>query len=94
MNNKGISLYNLEKYEESIKCYDEAIKLNPKNENSWYNKGVSFNQLGKYEEAIKCYDELIKLNPKNENAWYNKGISLYNLENMKKQLNVMMKQLN
>ena len=61
---KVISLNNIGKYEESIKCYDEAIKLNPKNENAWNNKGYSLNNIGKYEESIKCFDESIKLNPK------------------------------
>ena len=36
---KVYSLNNIGKYEEAIKCYDEAIKLNPKNEYAWNNKG-------------------------------------------------------
>ena len=71
-NNKGLDFLNQQKYEEAIKCYDEAIKLNQKNEEAWYNKGVSLNDLGKYEESLKCYEEAIKLNPKNEKFCYHK----------------------
>ena len=43
---------NLGKYEEAIKCYDEAIKLNPKNVFVWYNKGVSLNNLGNMKNQL------------------------------------------
>ena len=55
---------NLGKYEEAIKCYDEALKLNPKYENAWIHKGNSLNKLGKYEEAIACFDESIQIKSK------------------------------
>ncbi len=58
---KGNSLDSLGKYNEAIKCLDEAIKLNPKDEKVWFNKGNSLNSLGKYNEAIKCLDEAIKI---------------------------------
>jgi len=30
--NKGLALYKLEKYEKAIKCCDEAIRINPKDD--------------------------------------------------------------
>jgi tetratricopeptide (TPR) repeat protein len=77
---KGVALSDLEKYEESIVCYDQAIKLNPKNSAAWHDKGVALSNLEKYEESIACYDEVIKSNPKNSAAWEDKGVSLYRLE--------------
>ena len=61
--NKGVSLYNLDLYEESIECYDESIEIDPCYLGFWYNKGLALKKLGRYEDAIKCYDKAIELNP-------------------------------
>ena len=39
-NNKGNALHNLGKYNEAIKCYDEAIELEPSNAYAWHNREV------------------------------------------------------
>ena len=52
------------KYDEAIKAYDEAIRLDPKYADAWNNKGTALNNQGKYDEAIKAYDEAIRLDPK------------------------------
>ena len=78
--NRGVALQDKEKYEEAIVCYDNAIKLNPKNSAApRNNKGNSLYALEKYEEAITCHDETIRLNPEDPTAWYNKGIALKKL---------------
>ena len=68
----GDSLYYLSKYNEAITCFDQAIQINPKHENSWYYKGrfneliwlgKSLSKLERFEEAIKCYEESLKINP-------------------------------
>ena len=43
--NKGIALDNLGKYDEAIKAYDEAIKLDPNDAVAWNNKGVALFSL-------------------------------------------------
>ena len=45
----------LESYEDAIRDYDEAIKLNDRNDNYWNNRGYSKHQLGRNEDAIKDY---------------------------------------
>ena len=78
--NRGVALQDKEKYEEAIVCYDNAIKLNPKNSAApRNNKGNSLYALEKYEEAITCCDNAIKLNPKNLAAYNGKGNSLRKL---------------
>jgi len=72
-------LANLGKYAEEVKCYDKAIKINPKDAEAWFNKGAALANLGKYAEEVKCYDKAIKINPNYDKAWYNKGVTLRNL---------------
>jgi len=52
--NKGVDLYNQGNYDEAIKCYDEAIKLNPQLTEAWSNKGVVLGEQGNYDEAINA----------------------------------------
>jgi len=49
-------------YEEEIKCYDKAIKINPKNAEAWHLKGHVLGQIGKYEDAGKCFERARLLN--------------------------------
>ena len=55
--NKGNSLANLGKYEESIACYDRVIKINPKKVSAWRYKGMVLKKLGEDEEAEKCFSK-------------------------------------
>ncbi|CAD8095067.1 unnamed protein product [Paramecium primaurelia] len=64
---------NLNKFQETIECYEKAIFINPKNENAWNNKGNALYNLNKYQEAIECYDKVISINSKHDNTWSNKG---------------------
>lgn len=74
--NEGIALNNQGKYDEAIKAYDVAIKLDPKNAIGWGNKGVALCGLEKYDEAAKCGDEALKLDPESAVGWFVKGAIL------------------
>lgn len=56
LNYIGIAKYYLNNYGESIKKYDEAIKLYPYNTSAYKNKGLSLDKLGKSEEAQSFYN--------------------------------------
>ncbi len=49
---QGNALYNNSKYDEALKAYDEAIRLDPKLAIAYSNKGGAFFGQGKYNEAI------------------------------------------
>jgi Flp pilus assembly protein TadD len=51
LNKKGIVLGNQGKYNEAIKCFDEAIRLDPKDVDAWNNKGIVLGALGRISEA-------------------------------------------
>jgi serine/threonine protein kinase len=77
--NKGHSLNSLGRFDEAIKCYEQALEINPQNVLAWNNKGASLNSLGRFDEALGCYDQAIKIDPQDADAWYNKGVSLARL---------------
>jgi tetratricopeptide (TPR) repeat protein len=72
-NNKGKTLYRLGEYDEAIKAFDEAIRLDPNYAKAWNNKGIVLKNQGKYDEAIKAFDEAIRLDPTIAATWNNKG---------------------
>ncbi|MCZ8224681.1 MAG: tetratricopeptide repeat protein [Microcystis sp. LE19-84.1B] len=65
---RGGQLWRLERYEEAIKAFDEAIKQNdPKNVYlAWYGKGFALGNLGKYQPAIEALQQAINTLPKGE----------------------------
>jgi tetratricopeptide (TPR) repeat protein len=79
LSNKGTAFGNLGRHEEEIKCYDEALRINPKYAEAWSNKGLALGNLGQHEEAIRCHDEALRINPKYAEAWSNRGLALGNL---------------
>ena len=64
------------RYEEALRYFDEALRVQPNNLKALFNKAVMLQMLGKYVEAIKYYDEYLKINPYDPEAWSNKGMAL------------------
>jgi tetratricopeptide (TPR) repeat protein len=58
-NNLGYLNYTKGKYNDSIKCYDEAIRLNPSYSIAWSNKGNALKKLGDLGEAKAAFNEAI-----------------------------------
>jgi tetratricopeptide (TPR) repeat protein len=72
---KADALDKLGRYEEEIKCYDEVLKIDPKDYIAWYYKGSVLCDLERYEEAIRCYDKAIEIDPEYKKAKENKTIA-------------------
>ena len=75
--NRYKALHSQNKCEEAIKCYDEALAINPKHAEALNYKGVSLHNLKKCEDAIKCYDEALTINPTYPDCLNNKVIIVY-----------------
>lgn len=60
-------------YDEALKCFDEAIKLDPDNAEFHVEKGNLLAMQGKNIEALHCYDKAIDINPRSADAWKYKG---------------------
>jgi tetratricopeptide (TPR) repeat protein len=48
---KGLALGKQAKYDGAIKCFDEAIRLNPKLAAAWNGKGCALQSLGRFADA-------------------------------------------
>jgi tetratricopeptide (TPR) repeat protein len=68
---EGDLFYNHKQYQEAIKAYEEAIRLDPNNAMAYINKGNALSNLRRYEEAIKTYEGAIRLDP--HSAWARNG---------------------
>ena len=53
--NKGNDLEDQGKYDDAIKAYDEAIRLDPNYAKAWYNKGAILKALGKTTDANEAF---------------------------------------
>lgn len=63
--NKGLSIYEEGKYEESIEYFNESLELSHKLSREytqiWYFKGHSLGRLGRKGEAIDCFEKALSL---------------------------------
>ncbi len=72
----------MEKYEEALKAYQEAIEINEKNEEAWNNLGFLYFSLGNYVKARECYERATSINQGYREAWYNLGYLEHTLGNL------------
>jgi len=56
---KGQALLNLDKAEEALDHFDEALRLEPRNVEAWIKKGTALERLQRTDEAIVAYDQAI-----------------------------------
>jgi tetratricopeptide (TPR) repeat protein len=78
LNNRGVELYNLGKYNESIEDFDRAIEIDTQNAVAWSNKGAALASMDLYNDALESFNNATKFNPQYSAAWHGKGFVLEN----------------
>lgn len=78
-NNRGATLYDLDRFEEAVACFGKALDLRPGYAEARYNRGNAFRALGRFGEALECYGAVLSLRPDDAEAWNNQGTSLHSL---------------
>lgn len=80
---RGLIMRSSGNIEGSLKCYENAIIINPNSHLGWLNKSVVLFVLKKYDDAIVAVDKAVELNSSSEIAWSNKGAILAELKRFK-----------
>ncbi|MFA4824318.1 MAG: tetratricopeptide repeat protein [Methanoregula sp.] len=75
---KGRAYYNLKKYYEALKCFDEYLIKKPDNIETILRKALVYSFIGEIDVALDIVDSLLILNPKNSLSLYYKGYLLLN----------------
>lgn len=70
---QGRELNEHEKFDEAVKAFDVAIKLNPKDALAFNARGYAYLRLRYYESAVADFSEAIRLNPDYANAYWNRS---------------------
>ncbi len=81
---KGHLLLEQEKYQEAIKCYNNAISIDPSFQEALNDLGVCFDNLNLLNEALEIFDKIIEINPSYKLAFYNKGAVFIKLKKFNK----------
>jgi serine/threonine protein kinase len=66
----------LQKHDEALVAFEQAIRLDPNDALAYYNKGVALNELKRYEEALAAFEQAIRLDPNENTTYTNKGAAL------------------
>jgi tetratricopeptide (TPR) repeat protein len=57
---KGQALLNLDSAEPALKCFDEALSLEPKNAEAFIRRGMALEKMQDWEQALESYDRAIE----------------------------------
>ena len=78
---EGYDLDDRGNYSDAIQALDQAIKLDPQNENTWSEEGFAYNSLPEYFNGLQACNRALELDPNLTIAWNNKGWALCGLSN-------------
>jgi len=63
--NRGTTYNILQRYNDAIQNFNQAIRILPKDSQFHLKRGNSYNYLKQYQQAIRDYTEAIRLKPDN-----------------------------
>jgi len=70
---KGVISFNGKDYKNAINYFDKALKLNPKDDETFNNRGVARDKLGNFEDAIEDYNISISLDKREPKGFIRYG---------------------
>ncbi|EAL61181.1 tetratricopeptide-like helical domain-containing protein [Dictyostelium discoideum AX4] len=86
--NKGVEHFKKGEFPEAIKCFEEAIRRNPKDHTIYSNRSAAYSKLLEYKLAIKDADKCIELEPTFIKGYIRKGTALFAMREYQQALEV------
>ena len=80
LSQQGSTLFELQRYQDALAAYEEAVNLSPEYVPGWNGQGKALLELKKYEEALAAYDQAIQIQPDDLEAWSGRGFVLRKLQ--------------
>lgn len=77
LNNQGVEYYQRGNYSAAVQKFQDAISIDPTNENLYVNLGYTYQSAGDHFNAVKIFKKAIALDPSNLDAHNSLGVSLY-----------------
>lgn len=78
--NVALTLYNQDRYNDSLQAYNNVIAIDPLNAVAWNNRGIDLGLLGKDDEALMSFGRAGSINASYAEPWFNMGV-IYDREN-------------
>ncbi|MDL2309404.1 tetratricopeptide repeat protein, partial [Bacteroidales bacterium OttesenSCG-928-C03] len=75
----GNTLSSLDRYEEAITIYDNALNHFPYSYLLHFNKGIVFMKMKDYANAATCFEEVVFLNALHQNSHFQLGLAYLNM---------------
>ncbi len=77
---RGQSFLNMDRPEDALACFDDALKQIPNHPEALVKKGIAFEHLRRLEDAMECYNKAIAADGLSTMAYLHKGALCNRLE--------------
>lgn len=76
---EGLIAYDQSRWDEALRHFDAALKLDPQNTEAHFRRGALFQKQNKVDDAVAAYREVVRIDPNHFKAHYNLA-NLYSYE--------------
>jgi tetratricopeptide (TPR) repeat protein len=81
---KGVNSMSNEKFEDAVRSFELALRLDSKFVDAWIKKGYSHFLIGEYNSAIMSYERALEIDVNSVEPWNLKGLAYYKLKDYEK----------
>ena len=74
--NLGVAYSDLNRNDDAIEAYRQALRINPEYAAAWNNLGATYGKINRYDDEIEAHRQALRINPKYASAWYNLGMRM------------------